>query len=87
MITATLSSLPSSRPYDPISVVGGISEASPGPSALEAARHHMEEQAEAMGADAVIDVRLQVVSLPANPTRSGPAICAVALIGTAIKYA
>ncbi|MGH2515665.1 MAG: heavy metal-binding domain-containing protein [Ktedonobacterales bacterium] len=86
MITATLSSLPSNRPYHPVGVVAGISEVPPGPQALETALHQMEAQAEAMGADAIIDVRLQMAPVPMMSARPGPGFLAISLIGTAIKY-
>lgn len=87
MITATLSSLPDGRPYLALGVVGGIAHVPPGPPTLEAVRQQLEQQAAALRADAVIDVRLQVVSLPTSPARPGPGALAIALIGTAVRYA
>jgi putative heavy-metal-binding protein len=83
MITTTLSSVPGGRgPYEAVGVVIGIANEALGMNVnlQEAARRQMEAQATSMGADAIIDVRLQMVS-PGTASR-----LAIALIGTAIKF-
>ncbi|HEX8033930.1 MAG TPA: heavy metal-binding domain-containing protein [Ktedonobacterales bacterium] len=89
MISTTLAELPGRGPYEALGVVIGIADFSmrrvpQGSSAEAAARQRMEAQAESMGADAIIDVHLQIeaVNHPA-----GDATLAIALIGTAIKFA
>ncbi len=82
MITATLSSLPGGRDYEALGVVIGTALIPPPAQAVEAARRQMELQAEDTGADAVIDVRLQVMSVSHGGPRQDTLI---ALSGTAIK--
>jgi len=82
MITSTLPTLPGNRPFDVLGVVGGIGSGEPPSAAWENARRQMEAQAEALGADAVIDVRFQVV-----PAGSPNWRALVSLAGTAIKFA
>jgi uncharacterized protein YbjQ (UPF0145 family) len=84
MMTTTLPEVPGNRPFVVLGVVGGIgSSGHPNmPRAWEDARHQLESQAEAMGADAVIDIRVQVVPVVSPPT---PGVV-VTLAGTAIKF-
>lgn len=87
MITTTLADLPGKRPYEVLGVVIGIAHVSmrnihQGSSAEEAARRQMEARAESMGADAIIDIHLQMEVIGGTPTE-----LAIALIGTAIKFA
>jgi uncharacterized protein YbjQ (UPF0145 family) len=83
MMTTTLPEAPGNRPFVVLGVVGGIGTSGyPMPRAWEDARHQLEAQAEAMGADAVIDVHVQVVPVVSPPT---PGVI-VTLAGTAIKF-
>ena len=82
MITTTLPDLPG-QPYRVLRVVVGIAELPPPSHAAEAARHQIEAQAEEMGADAVIDVHLQMVPIASAGPRVGG--LHVALSGTAVK--
>jgi uncharacterized protein YbjQ (UPF0145 family) len=84
MITSTLSAVPGHQFFEILGVVGGIGSDWP-PSASAAwqdARHQLEVQAEALGADAVIDVRFEVVPLAAPATLG----VLVSVSGTAIKF-
>lgn len=81
MITTTLAQLPGNRPYEAVGVVIGIVYDSPRSNGREAALRQLEAQAEGLGADAIIDVRLQMEVIDGNP-----ATLAIALIGTAIKF-
>ncbi|MGZ3582766.1 MAG: heavy metal-binding domain-containing protein [Ktedonobacterales bacterium] len=88
MITTTLADLPGRGPYEVLGVVIGIANVSmmhipQGSGAEEAARRQMEARAESMGADAIIDVHLQMEAVKQPP---GGATLAIALIGTAIKF-
>ena len=82
MISSTLSAVPGHQYFEILGVVGGIGSGQPPSAAWQDARHQLEVQAEALGADAVIDVRFQVVPLAA-PTRSD---VLVSVSGTAIKF-
>jgi hypothetical protein len=88
MITTTLADLPGRGPYEVLGVVIDITTVSmmhvpQGSNAQEAARQQLETQAEGMGADAIIDVHLQMEAVD-NP--AGGATLAIALTGTAIKF-
>jgi hypothetical protein len=82
MVTTTLPDLPG-QPYRVLGVVIGIAEVLPPRQGAEPVRHQMEAQAEAIGADAVIDVHLQMVPVAGAGPRVGG--LAVALSGTAVK--
>ena len=86
MITSTLPAVPGHQFFEILGVVGGIGSGPPPSAAWQDARHQLEVQAEALGADAVIDVRFQVVPLAgpmAGPIRSD---VLVSVSGTAIKF-
>ena len=83
MITSTLPTLPGNQPFDVLGVVGGIGGGQPPSAAWENARRQLEAQAEALGADAVIDVHCQIVPTD-SPRGSHVLVC---LVGTAVKYA
>ncbi|MGZ3600816.1 MAG: heavy metal-binding domain-containing protein [Ktedonobacterales bacterium] len=73
MITTTLADLPGRGPYEVLGVVIGIANVSmmhipQGSGAEEAARRQMEARAESMGADAIIDVHLQMEAVMQPPT-------------------
>ena len=88
MVIATSSELPGQR-YEAIGLVSAVCQIllAGRTSTLDVARDELEAQAEAMGADAVIDVRMQVLpELSAHPAHPGPPRVIVALLGTAVRF-
>jgi uncharacterized protein YbjQ (UPF0145 family) len=83
MVIATLPELPGKQ-IEAVGMVGSVAHVAGGPQALEALRGELERQATELGADAVVDVRLQMLETAAP--HMGPPRMTVALIGTAVRF-
>lgn len=81
MITATLAVLPGNRAYEVVGVAIGIAHIAPGRGTQDIARRQMEAEVGTLGADAIVDVHLHMVSVSDRTDQ-----LAIALTGTAIKF-